>query len=277
MVYGIVVHVRCVCECVRACLALFSSVQIPRWQSISPNIHICLLHTHAQRKMSPPAGDPCSASPERQHVALDRSLTRASDQSTKDLQRSHLIGQQKELRAAIEAMRKDLEALPSRTAQQRLLEAERSLAELDAIYSAQNRNAEALLNIPGCYSESHKRAVRLIQWAWRERQLRRAMEAERRPFLELIGLPALSWRSLTESSTGGGGGGDGGNGGDGATAGRVGTWSWALDTWHWAQPVDQHAAAAAQPQDRGATALAPRYWVGALLASLGIDGAEEER
>ena len=84
--------------------------------------------------MSPPAGDPCSASPERQHVALDRSLTRASDQSTKDLQRSHLIGQQKELRAAIEAMRKDLEALPSRTAQQRLLEAERSLAELDAIY-----------------------------------------------------------------------------------------------------------------------------------------------
>ena len=47
-------------------------------------------------------------------MALDRSLTRASDQSTKDLQRSHLIGQQKELRAAIEAMRKDLEALPSR-------------------------------------------------------------------------------------------------------------------------------------------------------------------
>ena len=231
--------------------------------------------------MSPPAGDPCSASPERQHVALDRSLTRASDQSTKDLQRSHLIGQQKELRAAIEAMRKDLEALPSRTAQQRLLEAERSLAELDAIYSAQNRNAEALLNIPGCFSESHKRAVRLIQWAWRERKLRRAMEAERRPFLELIGLPALSWRSLTESSTGGRGGGggcgDGGNGGDGATAGRVGTWSWALDTWHWAQPGDQHAAAAAQPQDRGATALAPRYWVGTLLASLGIDGAEEER
>ena len=232
--------------------------------------------------MSPPAGDPCSASPERQHVALDRSLTRASDQSTKDLQRSHLIGQQKELRAAIEAMRMDLEALPSRTAQQRLLEAERSLAELDAIYSAQNRNAEALLNIPGCFSESHKRAVRLIQWAWRERKLRRAMEAERRPFLELIGLPALSWRSLTESSTGGrggcgDGGGDGSDGGDGATAGRVGTWSWALDTWHWAQPGDQHAAAAAQPQDRGATALAPRYWVGTLLASLGIDGAEEER
>ena len=225
--------------------------------------------------MSPPAGDPCSASPERQHVALDRSLTRASDQSTKDLQRSHLIGQQKELRAAIEAMRMDLQALPSRTAQQRLLEAERSLAELDAIYSAQNRNAEALLNIPGCFSESHKRAVRLIQWAWRERKLRRAMETERRPFLELIGLPALSWRSLTESSTGGGGG--CGNGGDGATAGRVGTWSWALDTWHWAQPGDQHAAAATQPQDRGATALAPRYWVGTLLASLGIDGAEETR
>ena len=41
----------------------------------------------------------------------------------------------------------------------RLLEAERSLAELDAIYNAQNRNAEALLNIPGCYSESHKRAM----------------------------------------------------------------------------------------------------------------------
>ena len=159
--------------------------------------------------MSPPAGDPCSASPERPHVALDRSLTRASDQSTKDLQRSHLIGQQKELRAAIEAMRSDLQALPSRTAQQRLLEAESSLAELDAIYSAQNRNAEALLNIPGSYSESHKRAVMLIQWAWRERQLRRAMEAERRPFLDLIGLPALSWRSLTGGSTGGGGGGGG--------------------------------------------------------------------
>ena len=92
-------------------------------------------------------------------------------------------------------MRTDMQALPSRTARQRLLEAERSLAELDAIYSAQNRNAEAQLNIPGTYSESHKQTARLMQRAWRERQLRRAMEAERRPFLELIGLPALSWRS----------------------------------------------------------------------------------
>ena len=62
------------------------------------------------------------------------------------MQRSHLIGQQKKLRADVESMRTDLQALPlrtaSRTAQQRLLEAERSLAELDAIYSAQNRNAE---------------------------------------------------------------------------------------------------------------------------------------
>ena len=100
-----------------------------------------------ERVGMPRAGDPASASPERPHVALDRSSTRYLDsRSTQDLQRSHLIGQQKKLRADVETMRTDLQALPlrtaSRTAQQRLLEAERSLAELDAIYSAQNRNAE---------------------------------------------------------------------------------------------------------------------------------------
>ena len=98
-----------------------------------------------RRGSMPPAEDPARTISERPRLA--RSPARMDSRSTQELQRTHLIAQRKKLRTDIETMRMELQASPSRTARQRLLEAERSLAELDALHSAQNQAKEARLHI----------------------------------------------------------------------------------------------------------------------------------
>jgi hypothetical protein len=157
----------------------------------------------------------------------------AFDRSAISSQRATVIVQRKKLRDDIDVMRMEMQQNPSRTARQRLAVAERSLAELDALDRAQTRGKDKLMT----YDQQHKRAARVIQLAWRERQLRVMMEAQRGPLLELIGLPVLSWRTLT----------------DGARLAAEAT-----------------AADDGGQSEGGAQGEGDAHWVGKLLPSLGI-------